>query len=75
MAVAPSTIFSFVKVRAKGRKLFALPSREAPSSPGRSVSQKSPDWLGTKIQIDPKDFFKPEPQETYEPTNKHSAPS
>ena len=75
MTVAPSTIFSFVKVRAKGRNVFALPSREASLSPGRNVSRESPDWLSTDIQIDPKDFFKPEPEQTYEPTKKHNVPS
>jgi IS30 family transposase len=70
MAVAPSTIFSFVKVRAKGRKVFDLPSQETSSSLGHSTSRKSPAWLSTDIQIDPKAFFKPAPEQTYEPTKK-----
>ena len=69
MTVAPSTIFSFVKVRAKGRKVFVLPSHAAPK-PAGGTPKKAPSWAASELQLDPKKFFKPEPEQTYEPTKK-----
>ena len=62
MAVAPSTIFSFVKVRAKGRKVFALPSQEAKSS----SPKLSP--LSAEIRQRGTPFFKPKSNPNHETT-------
>ncbi len=39
ITVAPSTIFSFVKVRSRNRRIFALPEAKPPLAPS---SEKSP---------------------------------
>ena len=56
LSAAPSTIFSFVKVRAKRRRLYVLPpSEELP------VFQSNPENAKAR------DFFNPpEPKETHE---------
>jgi transposase len=55
LSAAPSTIFSFVKVRAKRRRLYALPSDD------------SPVFQPTQANPTARNFFTPpEPKETHE---------
>jgi hypothetical protein len=74
IAVAPSTIFSFVKVRAKGRKVFALPSHAVPK-PAGSTPKKAHSWATSELQIDAKKFFRPEPETRYEPKIHNTPPT
>ena len=56
VSAAPSTIFSFVKVRAKRRRLYALPP-----------SEESPVFQSTPSNSKARDFFNPpEPKEPHE---------
>ena len=56
LSAAPSTIFSFVKVRAKRRRLYALPP-----------SDESPVFQSTPVNPKARDFFTPpEPKKTHE---------
>ena len=56
LSAAPSTIFSFVKVRAKRRRLYALPP-----------SDDSPVFQSTPVNPKARDFFTPpEPKESHE---------
>ena len=59
LKVSPNTVFSFVKVRAKGRKQYALPQRAT------KESSVSPEVL-RKADA----FFKPEPNNDHEPKPK-----
>ncbi len=56
LSAAPSTIFSFVKVRAKRRRLYALPP-----------SEESPVFQSNPANAKARDFFNPpEPKEPHE---------
>ena len=56
LSAAPSTIFSFVKVRAKRRRLYVLPP-----------SEESPVFQSNPANSKARDFFNPpEPKETHE---------
>jgi hypothetical protein len=56
LSAAPSTIFSFVKVRAKRRRLYALPP-----------SEDSPVFQSSPVNPKARDFFTaPEPKESHE---------
>ena len=60
LSAAPSTIFSFVKVRAKRRRLYALPP-----------SDDSPVFQSTPVNPKARDFFTPpEPKKTNEAKRK-----
>jgi IS30 family transposase len=68
MTVAPSTIFSFVKVRAKGQKVFALPSSDALPA-NRRPSPASPT---SEAQHRANEFFTPTSDSIHETTRKYN---
>jgi len=59
LKVTGNSVFSFVKVRAKGRKLYTLPER---SKAGQAVSPE--------VRRKADDFFKSEPNKDHEPKSK-----
>jgi hypothetical protein len=62
-SAAPSTIFSFVKVRARRRTLYALPA-----------SDDSPVFQSTPVNPKARDFFTPpEPKESHEAKRRPNA--
>jgi IS30 family transposase len=63
MTVAPSTVFSFVKVRATNRKVFALPSSGSVST-NRQLSSSSPT---PEAKQRSKSFFDQSTDSNYEP--------
>ena len=45
LSAAPSTIFSFVKVRAKRRRLYALPPSDDPRVPSTQINPKAREFF------------------------------
>jgi IS30 family transposase len=50
MSVAPSTIFSFVKVRSRNRRIFALPEAQPASAPALENSPLAHEFFDQSAQ-------------------------
>jgi hypothetical protein len=71
MSVSANAVFSFVKVRAKGRKLYALPAQIAPGSvhSGHHITNPASEALQASEFFTQPDPPSPTPQTKHEKRN------